>query len=89
MNNDATRTESRVKSKGYFELLVEENVPITAELYDISPSGLCLGTRTAVEPRTKVRLHSNGFTADGVVRSCKCDGEVCQLGVALVPPDAS
>jgi hypothetical protein len=89
MNNDAARNEPRVKSKGYFEMFAEGSVPISAELYDISPSGVCLGTPTAVELGTKVRLHCNGFTADGVVRSCESDGEGCRLGVALIPPDAS
>jgi hypothetical protein len=89
MKNQTKRTERRVKSKGYFELFAEEGVPISAELNDISLSGLCLETSTPVALETKLRLSSNGFTADGVVRSCERDGELCRLGVALIPPDAS
>ena len=85
MNANQKRGEPRVRSRGKLDLLIEGESPITAWLCDVSESGLCLKTQSPVEPGRVVRLDGNGLMADGVVRYCRTEGELCVIGVALVP----
>jgi len=85
MDANQKRAEPRVRSRGKFDLVIEGEGPITAWLCDVSESGLCLKTQTPVEPGQAVRLDGNGLIADGVVRYCRPEGDLCVIGVALVP----
>ena len=85
MSAHELRNESRIRSRGRFEILLDGSDPISATLWDVSPSGLCLETKAPVNPGTAVQLESAGFIADAVVRYCRQEGEVCKVGVALSP----
>lgn len=87
MSNDNARSERRVKSKGEFGLLVEGLDLITACVYDVSPSGICLEAKIGLECGTSVTLDGDGIIAEGVVRYCKAEGELYRIGIALRPPE--
>jgi hypothetical protein len=84
-SNNNTRSESRVRSKGEFGLLVAGLDPITARVYDVSTSGVCLETEIRLECGTLVTLDGDGIIAQGVVRYCKPEGELYRIGIALQP----
>ena len=74
-----------MKSKGEFGVFVEGLDPITASVYDVSPSGICLEAKVGLECGTVVRLDGDGIIAEGVVRYCKPEGELYRIGIALQP----
>lgn len=86
MKPDEQRTQVRIKSKGRFELQIEGHAPIPGVVRNVSPSGVCLETKTAVAPGVAARLNSEVFTANGVVRHCRRSGEVWLVGIELLPP---
>jgi hypothetical protein len=87
MSNGNVRAEPRVKSKGEFGLLVDGRDPITAHVYDVSLSGICLETEIGLECGTPVTLDGDGIIAEGVVRYCKLDGDRYRIGIALQPQE--
>jgi hypothetical protein len=87
MSDKNARSECRVRSKGEFWLLVEGLDPLTATVYDVSPSGICLEAEIGLESGTAVTLDGDGIIAEGVVRYCKPTGELYRIGIALQPPE--
>jgi hypothetical protein len=89
MSNDNGRAERRVKSKGEFGLLVDGRDPITAHVFDVSPSGICLETEIGLECGTSVTLDGDGLMAEGVVRYCRAEGESYRIGISLRPQESA
>jgi hypothetical protein len=87
MGNNNARSEHRVKSKGEFGLLVDGFDPITANVYDVSPSGICVETKIGLQCGTLVTLDGDGIVAEGVVRYCKLEGGTYRIGIALQPQE--
>ena len=87
MSAENQRVESRVRSRGRFELRMEGAEPVVATVCDISLSGICIETERKVEIGTPVRLDGDDIVADGVVRYCAFQNGLYHLGIALLPPD--
>jgi hypothetical protein len=85
MSNEHGRVEQRVRSKGEFGLVVSGCAPIMGRVYDVSPSGICLETKTGIACGTPVTLDGDGIVAEGVVRYCRAEGERYRVGIALQP----
>ena len=79
------RAEQRFKSRGLFQLLVDGGKPLTATVYNTSPSGICLEASAPVEKETAVRVDGEGFIADVVVRYCERQGALYRIGICFVP----
>jgi hypothetical protein len=87
MSAENQRSESRVKSRGRFELQMEGAEPVVGEVCDVSLSGICLEAERKVEIGTPVRLDGDDIVADGVVRYCALRDGRYRIGIALLPPD--
>ena len=89
MRAEDKRKETRVRSRGRLNLIVEGAAPISAKISDVSVTGLCVEAEEALPSGVAVRLDSVGFTAHGIVRYCGREQGGYRIGIALEPPLAN
>jgi PilZ domain len=86
---DDRRSEPRIRSKGQITVIAEGDVRLSAEVFDISRSGISLLLARALHLGTRVEIDTGHLAAEGVVVHCAVQGDLHNVGIAFDPPAAA
>jgi len=83
------RFAERIRSKGQVTVMAGDQERLTAEVYDISRSGISLLVERAFDPGTRVQVDAGHLAAEGVVVHCTVQNNQHCIGIAFDPPTAA